>query len=215
MAPIYFCNGEKCLCSKLHDCFYYTIAIAIHPSIYLVASGYYLHSQPVNTYQKISQQKALTNCSFQQRGIFQKHLCWSLARFNYVVLVFHVDVTQTVAVYLDLIRTVRQSSPSPDTQSINSKQNSFDHIQSTRLINHKYKSPNVKCFAAVFEHCFVKKEQTASYNRPLQQAIFQIGLRLFIFFSRDSFIRSHYHNGFCQYSPTLTKSRIPMYLEKL
>ena len=83
-----------------------------HPSIYLVARGYYLHSQAVNTYQKISQQKALTNCSFQQRGIFQKHLCWSLARFNYVVLVFHVDVTQTVAVYLDLIRTVRQSATS-------------------------------------------------------------------------------------------------------
>jgi hypothetical protein len=24
-----------------------------------------------------------------------------------------------------------------------------------------------------------------------------------------------YHNDFCQYSPTLTKSRTPMYLEKL
>ena len=23
------------------------------------------------------------------------------------------------------------------------------------------------------------------------------------------------HNGFCQYCPTLTKSRIPMYLEKM
>jgi hypothetical protein len=24
-----------------------------------------------------------------------------------------------------------------------------------------------------------------------------------------------YHNGFCQYCPTLTKSKIPMYLKKL
>ena len=70
------------------------------------------------------------------------------------------------------------ANPSPDRQSINSKQNSFDHIQSTRLINHKYKSPNIKCFAAVFEHRFVKKQnrlrvETASttgrYNKQFSK----------------------------------------------
>ena len=107
MAPIYFFNVGNIHAQNYMTVF--TIAIAIHPYRYLVASDYYLHTrQPVYTYQKISQQKALTNCSFQQRGIFQKHLCWSLVRFNYVALVFHVDVTQTVAVYLDLIRTTVQ-----------------------------------------------------------------------------------------------------------